>query len=171
MGRESPEEREDRFDKEVETLYQATGGHLAGYLVNLGGHRDIVEDVVQDSFIIVRRKWYQVGGYDRPEAYLYKVATNRMRRVQRDRYSREEPRAEPRRETEQDLSTDLDQCLRLRAAIRALPPRQREVVLLRRIYEFTPSETAEILQIKQGTVGHYLSEGIRRLNRLLEGAP
>ncbi|MEJ2630331.1 MAG: RNA polymerase sigma factor [Acidihalobacter sp.] len=57
----------------------------------------------------------------------------------------------------------------LLAAIDALPPEFREVVLLVGLEEFSYAETARVLGIPQGTVMSRLARGRERLRRALEG--
>ncbi len=161
--------QEAGFDKEIETLFREHAGRLAGYLVRLGADPALVDDIVQDSFLAVRRRWVDVRAYDQPRAYLFKVATNRMRRLHRDRYIRTEPHADPTEVSRRARSeAGLDESSPVNDAIGQLPRRQRETVLLRRIYGFSCRETAEILQIGEGSVKNYLSLGKQRLMEILK---
>lgn len=56
----------------------------------------------------------------------------------------------------------------LRAAIMALPDRQREVVLLRVVEAKSTTETAVILQCAEGTVKATLHQAIRKLHDMLK---
>ena len=57
------------------------------------------------------------------------------------------------------------------AAIRTLPGRQREVVVLRYLAERSTAETAEILGISEGSVKTHLSRGLSALEDELETRP
>jgi RNA polymerase sigma-70 factor (ECF subfamily) len=56
----------------------------------------------------------------------------------------------------------------LRAAIAALPDRQRDVVLLRVVEGRSTTETARILQCAEGTVKATLHQAIRKLHDMLK---
>jgi RNA polymerase sigma-70 factor, ECF subfamily len=56
---------------------------------------------------------------------------------------------------------------RVRTAVDALPPRQREVVLLRITEERSTAETAQILGVAEGTVKASLHAAIHKLQELL----
>ncbi len=167
-----PADPDDLYDAEVTDLFRAHAGRLSGYLRNLGSDSALVDDIVQDSFLALRRRWHDVRSYDKPQAYLYQVATNRMRRLHKNRYVYAEPHPEPRLLSDQSLhEPDRDSLPQIQASLRQLPPRQHEVVLLRHLYGFSCQETAEILQISEGTVKSHLFMALRRLAELLKADP
>ncbi|RME43805.1 MAG: RNA polymerase sigma factor, partial [Deltaproteobacteria bacterium] len=56
----------------------------------------------------------------------------------------------------------------LQSILDRLPPRQREVVLLRCLYGYSESEVARIVRSPKGTVKSRLHHAIRKLKSLLE---
>ncbi len=56
----------------------------------------------------------------------------------------------------------------LLAALAALPPDQRAVVVLRYMLEYTPGEIAEMLDLPRGTVNSRLRRGLDSLGTRLE---
>jgi RNA polymerase sigma-70 factor (ECF subfamily) len=54
------------------------------------------------------------------------------------------------------------------AALGALPPEQRGVIVLRHFLEYTPGEIAELLELPRGTVNSRLRRGLDELARALE---
>jgi len=58
--------------------------------------------------------------------------------------------------------------LTLELAIERLPLRQRQVIELRYLRDFSVAETAEILGIAEGTVGPTTTSAIRKLRQFLE---
>jgi RNA polymerase sigma factor (sigma-70 family) len=108
-----------------------------------------------------------VRAYEKPQFYVRKCATNLWRR-RAGRYAREAPRAEPQRaDAWHDPGQDVTDRLDLQAAVRALPTRLREVVILRHVETLSVEETAEILGISSGAVKRYSHEGLQRLAELL----
>lgn len=162
---------DDLHDAEIVALFQAEAHRLKGYLAGLGADWSIIDDIIQDSFLATRRRWPDVRGYKYPKAYLYKVATNRMRRLHRDRYLWAEPHADPGQAAGHSAPEDPGQPAAIEAAISQLPRRQREAILLHCVYGFSVIETAEILQISEGSVKNYLCLGRRKLAELLKISP
>jgi RNA polymerase sigma-70 factor (ECF subfamily) len=64
-----------------------------------------------------------------------------------------------------------DELRRLQDAIEALPPRYRDVVILRRIENLSRREIAVRLNLSEPTVSVYLSEGMTALADALYGQP
>jgi RNA polymerase sigma factor (sigma-70 family) len=64
-----------------------------------------------------------------------------------------------------------DELRRLQAALDQLPPRCREVVVLRRVEGLSRRAVAERLGITEDTVAEHLSNGMRALANLLHGEP
>jgi len=63
---------------------------------------------------------------------------------------------------------DVDLRLDLQAAVRALPRRQRQVVALRFLADFSEAATAAALAIDIGTVKSHASRGLSRLRTTVE---
>lgn len=157
----------DLYDGEIEALFRAEAHRLKGYLARLGADWSLIDDIIQDSFLVTRRRWADVRQGKHPKAYLYTVTTNRMHRLHRDRYARSEPHADPGEAAgaavaDDNATGDLD------AAIRGLPRRQRETILLHKVLGFSIAETAAILQISEGSVKNYLCLGKRKLAEYLD---
>lgn len=64
-----------------------------------------------------------------------------------------------------------DELRRLQAALDELPPRCREVVMLRRVEGLSRRAVAERLGVTEDTVAEHLSNGMRALADLLHGDP
>ena len=54
------------------------------------------------------------------------------------------------------------------AALAALPPDQRAVIVLRYLLEYTPGEIADALELPRGTVNSRLRRGLDALGRSLD---
>jgi len=64
-----------------------------------------------------------------------------------------------------------DELRRLRDAIDTLPPRFRDVVVMRRIEDLSRAEVAQRLGINETTVSDYLTKGMFLLADIIYGAP
>jgi RNA polymerase sigma-70 factor (ECF subfamily) len=126
-------------------------------------------DVAQEAFLQLLTHWEKVSRYDRPEAWVRRVAIRlavRGRRRDVLRWTREQLAGPP-----QDEAPDLAGALDLAAAVRRLPPAQRAAVALF-YYEDQPvSEVAAILGCTPATVRVHLHTARRRLGMLLGEVP
>lgn len=120
------------------------------------------EDVAQEAFTQLLRNWPKIADYDRPVAWVRRVAIRLAVRVaRRDRLRTTllgwlEP-------TRQDRNADLD----LAAAVRSLPPRQRAVVALYYYDDRPLTEIAKILGCSHSTAKVHLFKARQRLAVLL----
>jgi RNA polymerase sigma factor (sigma-70 family) len=158
----------DEANEQFISFYTAWRGKLFKAVAAWTGDRHAAEDVVQEVMILVRHYW---GRYTRPEILMYRLARQQLARrvaipVQMDSL-------EQRQEAD-DLpagpARDLDQQLDLLAALRRLPTRQREVVVLTELCDLDQSAAAEILGISVSALKTHKARGLRTLQERLAGA-
>lgn len=140
---------------------------LASLLVDDHG---LCEEIVQDAFVEVWRRRDAVRDPDRLPAYLRSAVLNRARSHLRRAEVRRRDRAQPQRsapsaETGAVASEEARQVI---AALRRLPERQREVLVLRYYLDLTEAEIAATLGISAGSVKTHAHRGVRALARSLE---
>ncbi|MFD8525949.1 SigE family RNA polymerase sigma factor [Streptosporangium canum] len=129
------------------------------------GHERDAEDLLQTALERTYRKWDRVR-YDDPEPYVRRVIVNtaisraRRRAILRILPTHTPPEL-PVRETDVDLRHVLMD------ALRALPPRQRAVVVLRYWEDLGETQTAEILGCSAGTVKSQASKALTKLRSAL----
>ena len=141
------------------------------YLASLLGSRDAAEDVAQETFFRLweRRDRLRLEGSLR--GFLYQVAHNlaisEQRRVRARARSIASIRAEqPRFAEPVDAGSDaLDASLA--RAIDELPPRRREILLLRSVHRLSYKEIATALGIAPQTVANQFSAALFDLRRAL----
>jgi RNA polymerase sigma-70 factor (ECF subfamily) len=126
------------------------------------GDRGKAEDVTQEAFIQLLSHWKKISRYERPDAWVRRVAIRLAVKAQR----RERMREVLERDTSgvQGLKApDMD----LANALRQLPLKQRTCVLLF-YYEDRPiAEIVDILGISEGAVKVHLHRARERLAVLL----
>jgi RNA polymerase sigma-70 factor (sigma-E family) len=126
------------------------------------------EEIVQEAFVRVYQAWARV---EQPLVYLratvLNVARSRMRRrlVARRRV---EPVAPAGPAVDEHLVL-LDDQRDVLTALRSLPARQRECLVLRYYLDLTESQIAATLGISNGSVKSHSSRGLAALARRLEG--
>ena len=118
----------------------------------LTGSRWVAEDLANDAFVATYRRWAAVSGYDRPGAFVRRVALNLAR--SRVRRLGAEARALARYAARQAPNVEELEPgdARFWAAVRRLPRRQYEVVVLRYVDDLSDAEIAEVLGCAESTV-------------------
>lgn len=123
--------------------------------------RSRAEDVAQDAFVQLYAHWRKVSRYERPEAWVRRVAIRMA--VREQKRSRLRPILERNAAAVAPPGSDLD----LTDALSELSPTQRAVVVLYYYEDRPTSEIVEILGMSQSTVRVHLSRARRHLAELL----
>src|SRR6202047_3936228 len=138
----------------------------------LTGDRGLAEDMAQTALArayVARRRGSRaavpgrrVSRADAPDASLRRILVNASHRRFRRRRVTEQPGDPP--ETAVDGPADLvNERTALLAALRQLPPRQREVIVLRYWADLTDTQIADALGCSPGTVRSQLSRALAKL--------
>lgn len=141
--------------------------HLAVVMV---GDLATAEDVVQDVFERLNRRWHDLREPSRGLAYARSAVLNSCRSVHRKaavarKYA---PRlAPPRDETDPDAASAIGDRGELAVALRLLPRRQREVLVLRYYADLSVADVAATLRITPSAVRACTSRGLAALARAL----
>jgi RNA polymerase sigma-70 factor (sigma-E family) len=155
-------------DAALEELYAVHYVRLVRLAVLLLGDVGRAEEVVQDSFVAVYRRWGQLREANVP-AYLRQTVVNRSRSVLRHLTVVSRHPAEPLADVP-GADDDVLRGARRRAVIDAmarLPRRQREVLALRYYVDLSEREIAETLGISAGAVKSHASRGAAALREHL----
>ena len=158
----------------VSALYEAHAVGLIRLAVVMLGDRSVAEDVVQEAFCGLYRRWGQLADPDKALGYVRASTLNGCRselrhRLRAQRRERQAPAAVLAASAEQAalLGEEHRQVL---SALRRLPDRQREALVLRFYLDQTEPEIAETMGISPGTVKSTTSRGLAALGKLLEEA-
>jgi RNA polymerase sigma-70 factor (sigma-E family) len=147
-------------DREFTEFYAARIRALrrVAYLVVHDWHA--AEDVTQRAMVKVYRAWPRINKLTL-EAYVRRAVVNEAishtSRRSRDVVVPEVP--------DRPAPAEPDQPLELAAALATLPPQQRAVVALRFVDDLSVADTAEALQIAEGTVKSHTSKAMATLRR------
>jgi len=155
---------------ELYIVHYATLVRLAGLLLR---DRDAAEEVVQDAFVAMHGTWRRLRDPEAGLAYLRRSVVNRSRSALRRRRTAEKYAPEPLTDTasaEHGAMSRLDHD-DLLAAMRHLPRRQREVLVLRYYLDLTETDIAATLGITRGSVKSHTSRGMAALRTALETTP
>jgi RNA polymerase sigma-70 factor (sigma-E family) len=156
----------------VTALYQIHAVGLIRLAVVMLGDRAAAEDVVQDAFAGLYRRWNHVSGKDRALGYVRVSVLNGCRtrlraRVRDERLAAVSPDTLAAESAEQAALVGEEHAAVL-AALRRLPHRQREALVLRYYLDLSESEIAASMGIGRGTVKSTTSRALAALGRLLE---
>ncbi|GAA4982646.1 RNA polymerase sigma-70 factor (sigma-E family) [Nonomuraea thailandensis] len=129
------------------------------------GDETEAEDLLQTALERTYRKWDRVR-HDNPEPYVRRVIVNAAisrarRRAVLSIVPMHSPPERPARANDPDLVHVLMD------ALRALPPRQRAVVVLRYWEDLSETQTAEVLGCSVGTVKSQASKAMAKLRSAL----
>jgi RNA polymerase sigma-70 factor (sigma-E family) len=156
----------------VTALYQAHAVGLIRLAVVMLGDRPAAEDVVQEAFAGLYRRWNHLSGADRALAYARASVLNGCRswlraRVRDERVAAASPATLAAASAEETVLIGEEHAGVL-AALRRLPDRQREALVLRFYLDLSEPEIAASMGIGQGTVKSTTSRALAALGRLLE---
>jgi len=149
-------------EQEFRALHDATARPILAYLLGVMGRRDVAEDVLQETYcrFLVR----QPAPMDANETrrYLFRIATNLLR----DRWRKGDD--EPWQEVSEGwFSVDVDTQMDVRAAMRALKPRERELLWLAYVEGMNHAEIAAATGLSALSVRMLLFRARRKAAGLL----
>lgn len=139
-------------------------------LVSLGtamtGRRDVASDIAQEAFLRAHRDWETVGSYERPSAWVRKVAVNLL--VDYQRTNARERRAVDRLAGAPVADPSAPALTRWVELTSTLPSRQRQIVTLFYGDDRAVADIAALLDISEGAVKASLFKARAALHQLLE---
>jgi RNA polymerase sigma-70 factor (sigma-E family) len=154
----------------VTTLYQAHALGLVRLAVLMVGNQATAEDVVQDAFLALYRRWPALKDPDRALSYARASVLNGCRMVHRANSRHDGITLDAPDDTESAEETALlgEANREVLTALRRLPARQREAVVLRYYLDMTEDQAAQAMRVSRGTVKSATSRGLAALGRLLK---
>ena len=134
--------------------------------------RDVptAEDVVQDSFVAMHDGWQRLRDVESALAYLRQAVLNRSRSVLRHRAVVDKHPEKPSPDmpsAEHGALVQLERSAVI-AALRNLPGRQREAIVLRYYADLSEAEVAASMGISCGAVKSHTARGMAALRTDLE---
>jgi RNA polymerase sigma-70 factor (sigma-E family) len=173
IGGQAVSARELTDDRQagVAALYQAHSVGLIRLAVVMLGDRPAAEDVVQDAFAGLFRRYSRLTQPERALQYVRSSVLNGCRsELRAKRRAAQHPaRAlaeRPAASAEQDALIGVEH-RQVLAALRRLPDRQREVIVLRYFLDLSPAEITTAMRISPGTVKSTTSRALAALARMM----
>lgn len=153
---------------DFETFFVAEAPQLFRALRLLVGSTQEAEDLMQEAFFKVWRRWDRIGDMDDPVGYLYRTAMN----LHRSAYRR------VHRAIKQLtwLSSTDDPSIAVEARdlfirwIEGLTPRQRSAVVLTELSGYSAEQAARAMRVKPATVYVLISQARASLRAMTEAS-
>jgi RNA polymerase sigma-70 factor (sigma-E family) len=167
----APSERAEwSADLAVIELYSAHYQSLVRLAAMLVRDTGTAEEVVQDAFVAMHDGWRRLKDTDKALAYLRQATVNRSRSVLRHRLVVEKNQPKPPPDmpsAEHGALTRLERSAVV-AALRRLPERQREAIVLRYYADMSEAEIAAAMNISAGAVKSHTARAMAALRAALE---
>jgi RNA polymerase sigma-70 factor (sigma-E family) len=152
---------------ELYSMHYSSLVRLAAMLVR---DTQTAEEVVQDAFIAMHDGWDRLRDAEKALAYMRQAVVNRSRSVLRHLLVVEKNQQKPTPDmpsAEHGALALLERSAVI-AALRELPERQREAIVLRYYADLSEAEIAASMKISRGAVKSHTSRGMAALRAALE---
>jgi RNA polymerase sigma-70 factor (sigma-E family) len=145
---------------------------LVGALALYCGDLDLAEELAQEALARAVRDWNHLTTLRAPGAWTHRVAINLANSWYRRRAAEQRARAR-HGPSEGGVAPEADHAdvLAVRAAVAALPRRQRAAVVLRYFADLPVADVAVAMGCAEGTVKSLTSKGMHALRGALDDAP
>jgi RNA polymerase sigma factor (sigma-70 family) len=153
---------------EIEAVYRARYRELLGIAAAFSGNLEAGRDAVHDAFVSAVRSRSSFRREGTVEAWLWQAVVRSALKRRPTRVTTRGELAPPVAEAEPEDAGDVAD---LRAAIAALPERQRHVLFLRHYADLDYESIAQALGIRRGTVAATLHAAHRTLRKAFEEVP
>jgi RNA polymerase sigma-70 factor (sigma-E family) len=156
----------DRAVTELYSLHYRALVRLAALLVR---DTPTAEEVVQDAFVAMHEAWQRLRDAEKALAYLRQAVVNRSKSVLRHRtvVDKNLQKAAPDMPSAEHGALVLLERHAVVAALRDLPDRQREAIVLRYYADLSEAEIAATMGISRGAVKSHTARGMIALRSAL----
>jgi RNA polymerase sigma-70 factor (sigma-E family) len=157
-------------DRAVTELYSQHYRALVRLAAMLVRDTPTAEEVVQDAFVAMHDGWQRLRDTEKALAYLRQAVVNRSRSVLRHRtvVDKNLQKAPPDMPSAEHGAMVLLERSAVVAALRHLPDRQREALVLRYYADLSEAEIATAMGISRGAVKSHTARGMTSLRAALE---
>ena len=157
-------------ENSFENLVNEHGRQVLNTALRVLGDVNLANDVHQEVFLAIWKRWPSYNGHTNWPAYLYRVTVRKALEAARRRNGCQDAALPERQDTDQRPESNLradELQQKLAVALARLPQRQADVFVLRRLEGLETAEVAELLGCSHQTVRVHLHRGLRKLSRLL----
>ena len=151
----------------VAALYRDHALGLTRLALVLVRDTQAAEDIVQDAFYGLHRRWSHVRDADKALAYVRSAVVNGCRSEFRRRKGGHRLLLDIPVSSAESAVLASEERRAVLTALARLPARQREALVLRYYLELSEAETAAAMAVSRGTAKSATARGIASLRRLL----
>ena len=157
-------------DRAVTVLYAAHYRSLVRLAALLLRDMATAEEVVQDSFVAMHDGWRRLRDNDKALSYLRQSVVNRSRSVLRHQVvvDKNAPKPAPDMPSAEQGAIALLERSAVVTALRTLPLRQREALVLRFYGDLSEAQIAAAMGISKGAVKSHTARAMTALRSVLE---
>ncbi len=157
-------------DRAVTAIYSEHYRSLVRLAAFLVRDTATAEEVVQDSFVAMHGAWRRLRDTDKALSYLRQSVVNRSRSVLRHRMvvNKNTPKPPPDMPSAEHGAIIQLERSAVVSALRALPERQREALVLRYYGDLSEAQIASVMGISKGAVKSHTARAMAALRAVLE---
>ena len=156
-------------DEAVRLLYATHWHQLVRLATLLTRDASVAEELVQDAFVALHRRWSSLDDPGAAHGYLRTTVVNNARSALRHRGVEERYRqpGPPEPSGPEERAVQATEDARVMAALRGLSRRQQEVLVLRYYADLSEHDIAATLGMTRGAVKSHAHRGIAALREAL----
>jgi RNA polymerase sigma-70 factor (sigma-E family) len=157
-------------DRAVTEIYLGEYKSLVRLAVLLVHDVQTAEEVVQDAFEAMHTAWRRLRDSEKALSYLRQAVVNRARSVLRHRtvVDKNAPKPAPDEPSAEQAAMTLIERSAVVDALRTLPERQREAIVLRYYADLSEADIAATMGISKGAVKSHTARAMAALKSILE---
>ena len=157
-------------DRAVTAIYSEHYRSLVRLAAFLVRDNATAEEVVQDSFVAMHGAWRRLRDTDKALSYLRQSVVNRSRSVLRHRMvvDKNTPKPPPDMPSAEHGAIIQLERSAVVSALRSLPDRQREALVLRYYGDLSEAQIASVMGISRGAVKSHTARAMAALRAVLE---
>ena len=157
-------------DRAVTAIYSEHYRSLVRLAAFLVRDTSTAEEVVQDSFVAMHGAWRRLRDTDKALSYLRQSVVNRSRSVLRHRMvvDKNTPKPPPDMPSAEHGAIIQLERSAVVSALRSLPDRQREALVLRYYGDLSEAQIASVMGISRGAVKSHTARAMAALRVVLE---
>jgi len=157
-------------DRAVTEIYHGEYKSLVRLAVLLVHDVPTAEEVVQDAFEAMHTAWRRLRDSEKALSYLRQAVVNRSRSVLRHRtvVDKNAPKPAPDEPSAEHAAMALIERSAVIEALRTLPDRQREAIVLRYYADLSEADIAATMGISKGAVKSHTARAMAALKSILE---
>ena len=156
-------------DEAVRLLYATHWHQLVRLATLLTRDASVAEELVQDAFVALHRRWSSLDDPGAAHGYLRTTVVNNARSALRHRGVEERYRqpGPPEPSGPEERAVQATEDARVMAALRGLSRRQQEVLVLRYYADLSEHDIAATLGMTRGAVKSHAHRGLAALRQAL----